>query len=150
LELTFDHIGVVVADVDASASQLAATFGAQGFTKKFDDAGLGVSVRFVRDPAGVIYEMIAPLGERSPVAKTLAKQKDLLNQVAYLVHRLEESGDMLRANGCLTLGAAKPAPAFGGAHVQFFWNPLGFVVELIEGPEFRHQFFASIEEADRN
>lgn len=145
--LVFDHVGVVTANVDAAAACFGATFGAVGYTARFDDATLGVSVRFVKDAGGMVYELIAPFGDTSPVARTLKSKANLLNQVAYLTDALDAAGAQLRRNGCLPLGAAAPARAFGGRPVQFFWNPAGFVVELIEGVSHAHAYFAVLDDA---
>ena len=132
-KLRFDHIGVVVKDIPAAFACFHATFGVCSLTDRFDDDGLRVSVQFVRDYSGVVYEMISPRGLSSPVAKTLASNNNLLNQVAYRTPSLREGAEAMRQAGHFALGAPAPALAFGGAHVQFFWCELGFVIELIEG-----------------
>ena len=145
--LVFDHIGVVTGDIDAAAQTLAEALGPCGFSHRFDDEALGVSVRFVKDRSGLVYEMISPLGEKSPVARTLASKASLLNQVAYRTEALDTSARALRAGRCLPVSRPAPAKAFGGALVQFFWNPLGFVVELIESPAHTHLFLDSFADA---
>ena len=138
--LSFDHIGIVAADVAKACKQFGAAVGATGMTARFDDPVLGVTVQFIRDSSGIVYEMIAPLGDTSPVAKSLATKTNLLNQVAYRTANIATAAAVLRKSGNFPLGPAKPALAFGGAQVQFLWSPLGFVVELIEAPDFRHDF----------
>lgn len=140
--LVFDHIGIVVRDVDAAVAMAAAMFRACEASRRFDDDILGVSVRFVREPSGIVYEMIAPFGDNSPVAQTLESRSNLLNQVAYRTSALPRSVTALRKQGCMSLGPAKPARAFAGAKVQFLLSELGFIVELIEAPSFQHEFFA--------
>jgi methylmalonyl-CoA/ethylmalonyl-CoA epimerase len=139
--MIFDHIGIVVKDVDAAVAAAASLFGAHEATRRFDDEVLGVSVRFVRDPSGIVYEMIAPLGAESPVAQALESRTNLLNQIAYRTPALAPSVMALRKQGSMSLGPAKPAKAFDGAKVQFLLSELGFIIELIEAPDFRHQFF---------
>lgn len=138
--LTFDHIGVVTADIDRSARTLAAMFGATEQTIRYDDEVLGVSARFVRDPSGIVYELIAPLGQSSPVARALQTKTNLLNHVAYRTSSLKDSTDHLRDHGCIPVGPAKPGIVFGGAQIQFLLSELGFIVELIENLDFRYQF----------
>jgi methylmalonyl-CoA/ethylmalonyl-CoA epimerase len=138
--LVFDHVGLVVPDLDSAMRQLRATTGAVEATARFDDPGLTVSVRFLRDRAGMVYELIAPFGEGSVVAATLARKRDLLNQLAYRTADLAKAVQHLRGQGCMPLGAPAPALAFGGAQVQFLFNPLGFVLELIEDTAPPHQF----------
>lgn len=138
--LVFDHVGIVASDVTKACNDFGATIGAVGITRKYDDSILGVSVQFIKDSSGIVYEMIAPLGEHSPVAKTLTSKTNLLNQIAYTTTSLADSTRALRKSGCFPLGPAKPAIAFGGAPVQFLFCPLGFVIELIEAPGYKHEF----------
>lgn len=139
-DLVFDHIGIVVPDLDADASAWAKTVGAVEQTVRFDDPILTVSVRFIRDKTGIVYELIAPLGEKSIVSGTLEKKQSLLNQLAYTVTDLPKSVVALRKQGYFPLGGPKPALAFGNAPVQFLLSPLGFVIELIEKSQHQHDF----------
>lgn len=138
--LIFDHIGIVVGDLDAGGDTLTKLIGPLAWTSRFDDSGLGVSVRFARDSTGIVYELIAPLGSASPVARTLKSRANLLNQIAYRTRSLETSLQRLRVTGVAPLSAPAPALAFGGARVQFLMSPLGFLLELIEIDHFTHQF----------
>jgi methylmalonyl-CoA/ethylmalonyl-CoA epimerase len=137
---TFDHVGIVVADLSIAAPQLAGLLGAVQWTQRFDDGGLGVSVRFARDRTGVVYELIAPYGERSPVIRTLKSRNNLLNQLAYRTPSLEPAVARLRDQGAVPVTQPAPAVAFGGARVQFFMTPFDFLVELIELDSWAHQF----------
>jgi methylmalonyl-CoA/ethylmalonyl-CoA epimerase len=138
--LTFDHIGIVVADLTEASPQLAALLGPVKWTRRFDDGGLGVSVTFARDRAGVVYELIAPYGDRSPVIRTLKSRNNLLNQLAYRTANLEFAASHLRARECVPVTPPAPAVAFGGARVQFFLTPFEFLIELIELETWTHHF----------
>lgn len=137
--LTFDHIGVVVADLDVGGRQIESTLPIAAVSPRYDDPGLGVSVKFFRDGSGLVYELIAPLGEGSPVANTLG-QAHRLNQVAYRCDSLEAAAIALRKAKAVPLSAPAPAVAFENARVQFFWSPLGHVIELIETDQPRSDF----------
>jgi methylmalonyl-CoA/ethylmalonyl-CoA epimerase len=139
-ELTFDHIGIVVGTLDAGFDQLTALLAPLQWTERFDDPGLGVSVRFARDAAGIVYELIAPLGPDSPVRRALESRANLLNQIAYRTPSLDAAVARLRRARAVPVGAAKPAVAFGGARVQFLMTQLGFLVELIEVDRVVHRF----------
>jgi methylmalonyl-CoA/ethylmalonyl-CoA epimerase len=139
-ELFFDHVGIVVADIDAGAVILTGVLGPLSWTQRFDDARLGVKVRFARDRAGMVYELIAPFGDASPIARTLKSGANLLNQIAYRTHSLDSAVKQARAMGALPMGASAPALAFGGASVQFLMLPLGFLIELIEVDRIVHVF----------
>lgn len=137
--LEFDHIGVVVPSLPEGRRLIEATLPVVASTGAFDDVVLGVSVQFYRDAGGLIFELIAPYGDESPVRNTLG-QAHRLNQLAYRCASLEEAARALRKARAVPLGAPAPALAFGNALVQFFWSPLGHVIELIETPAVRQDF----------
>jgi methylmalonyl-CoA/ethylmalonyl-CoA epimerase len=138
--LLFDHVGLLVGDLDAGADVLSNMLKIEGATPRFDDVLLTVSVRFFRDSSGLVYELIAPLGVTSVISGPLKKGSNIINQIAYRTDSILIEKIRLVERGFIALGDPKPALAFGGAHVQFFMSPLGFVVELIEAKNFRHQF----------
>jgi methylmalonyl-CoA/ethylmalonyl-CoA epimerase len=131
-DLVFDHIGIIVGEIDAGSATLDGMLGKLAWTSPVHDAGLGVSVRFARDQSGLVYELIAPFGERSPIARTLKSKANLLNHIAYRTHSIERGAAHLRMQRALPVSRPAPACAFGGANVQFFMTPLGFIIELIE------------------
>jgi methylmalonyl-CoA/ethylmalonyl-CoA epimerase len=139
-DLTFDHVGIVVPDLDAGYEKLGGLFGPLAWTRRFDDAGLGVSVRFARDRSSLVYELIAPFGASSPVAGALRSRTNLLNQIAYRTGSLERSVARLRREAAVPVTAPAQAMAFGGARIQFLMTPLGFLVELIEIDRVVHDF----------
>lgn len=137
--LIFDHVGIVVPDIDLGSRQIESTLPVVAATPRFDDPGLGVSVKFFRDASGLVFELIAPLGASSPVQNTLG-QSHRLNQLAYRCDDIVVAATALRTARAVPLGPAKPALAFGGGLVQFFWSPMGYVIELIESREARQDF----------
>jgi methylmalonyl-CoA/ethylmalonyl-CoA epimerase len=139
-ELFFDHVGIVVADIEAGGATLTGVLGPLSWTQRFDDARLGVAVRFARDRSGMVYELIAPFGDTSPIARALKSRANLLNHMAYRTSSLDSGLKQARAMGALPVGAAAPALAFGGASVQFLMLPLGFLIELIEADRIVHVF----------
>ena len=139
--LTFDHIGVVVPDLSEGRRQMTATLPITAQSPVFDDPVLGVSVQFFRDGSGLVFELIAPFGDNSPVRNTLA-QAHRINQLAYRCDDLEAAGRELRKGRAVPLGSPAPAMAFAGARVQFFWSPLGHVLELIETSMVRQDYMA--------
>ena len=138
--LTFDHIGILVKDIGAATDEFGGAIDAVAATARFDDHGLTVSVRFLRDRGGMVYELIAPLGESSVVSSALRKNANIINQLAYKTSSLSADAALLKVKGYMPLGPAKPALAFGGGHVQFMMSPMGFIVELIEAPAHSHRF----------
>jgi methylmalonyl-CoA/ethylmalonyl-CoA epimerase len=139
--LEFDHIGLIVADLTAARAFLEAALGIACWTPITDDPGIRVSVQFgSASDSAVVYELIAPLGEDSPIAAALRQGKSILNHVAYLTPDLAASAAHLRALGCFAAGEPKPALAYHGRLIQFWVSPLRFIIELIEKPGHRHPF----------
>lgn len=137
-ELRFDHIGVVVRDLAIGREFFEAALPISDWTEAIDDPGIGVSVQFALERSRLCYELIAPLGESSPVAGALASGRNVLNHVAYRTADLAQAGRRLESLGCHTTGLAQPAVAYGGYLVQFFVSPLRFIIELIEAPVHEH------------
>lgn len=141
--LAFDHVGLIVEVLDEEAARLATILPLTAWTERFDDSGLGVSVCFAREQSGLVFELIAPLGDASPVARAAKTRRDRMNQLAYRTDSLEAGLRHLVEQGGIPLSEPAPALAFGGAHVQFVFMPQGFVIELIEGMAFSHAFTRS-------
>lgn len=141
--MKFDHIGVVVQEIEAGRAALASTLGIVRWTQVFADPGLGVSVQFGLGETGPCFELIAPLGENSPVAGALRGGQRILNHVAYRTARLEAEGERLREQGCCAAGPAHPAVAYGGRRVQFWLCPLRFLIELVEAPGHEHLYLGA-------
>ncbi|MDN5006357.1 VOC family protein [Bradyrhizobium sp. GCM10027634] len=139
-ELIFDHVGLVVRDLRSGLNNVCALLPIVSATRVYDDQVLGVSVQFLRDAGGVMFELIAPFGDNSPVAKIAASGRGVINQVAYRVGNLAAAAEYFRARGATPTGAAKPAVAFDGAPVQFFLTREFIVVELIESEGVSREF----------
>jgi methylmalonyl-CoA/ethylmalonyl-CoA epimerase len=138
--MNFDHVGIVVTDIAEGQQLLTAMFGIRRWTKVFEDPGIGVYVQFGIGRDGPCYELIAPLGEDSPISVALKTGKGILNHLAYLVSDLEFVANGLMEAGCLPVGKAQPAVAYDGRLVQFFRSPAKFIVELIEAPDHQHPY----------
>jgi methylmalonyl-CoA/ethylmalonyl-CoA epimerase len=138
--MKFDHIGVVVSDLAKGRLILTEMFDIQQWTEAVEDIGIGVYVQFGLGLNGPCYELIAARDASSPIRGALKGDKNILNHVAYLVPNLELAAENLRRIGCFPASEAQPAVAYHGKRVQFFINPLRFMVELIEAPDHHHPF----------
>lgn len=146
----FDHLGVVVRRLDKARPRMAALLAIAEWTASVDDPVNGVRLQFGRDPAGVVYELLEPLDEHSPVYSALEGGRAILNHVAYRLADLSAGAARLKAGGAAKVSEPKPAIAYGGRPIQFFVTPLRFVIELIEAPDHAHAFeiapaFASLD-----
>jgi methylmalonyl-CoA/ethylmalonyl-CoA epimerase len=138
--MQFDHIGVVVGSVARGRQTLREMFDIKDWTLELNDHENGVIVQFGRCGSGLIYELLQPLGDHSPVQTALNDRRAILNHVAYLVPDLAAARARLRLQGCVPTGQPKRAIAYGGKLIQFFMTPLYLLVELIEAPEHSHVF----------
>ena len=130
--MIFDHIGIFVADIDDGAKQLSSIFPISRYSRVYEDSLLQVRVQFLTDSSEIVYELVAPFGDRNPVSTVLRSRKNILNHVAYLVADIDEALDRMQTQGSMLLGEARPAVAFGGRKVGFLYTPMNFIVELIE------------------
>ena len=139
--LVFDHLGLIVPELATGRDFLSSTLGIEHWTSAVDDPGIQVSVQFGSSGSdGLVYELVAPFGESSPIANALKTGKHILNHVAYRTADLEKAAERLREQGCYPAGAPMPAVAYSGNLVQFFLTPLRFIIELIEKREHTHVF----------
>jgi methylmalonyl-CoA/ethylmalonyl-CoA epimerase len=138
--MQFDHVGVAVKRLNTGRKHLSGVFEIERWTEVFDDSVNRVSVQFGLDPSGICYEIIAPLGDASPIAEALRTGGRILNHVAYRVPDLAASAARLDDKGCVPAGEPKPAVAYGGCAIQFFISPLNLIIELIEAPHHAHVF----------
>jgi methylmalonyl-CoA/ethylmalonyl-CoA epimerase len=129
---TFHHIGIFVKDLNFGKKILSKIFNVVSASEEIIDENIGVKIIFLKDNKGILYELVAPYGDKSPVLGTLKRGKDFLNHIAYLTNSFEKEVNKLRGEGFVPLGEAQSAKAFSGAKVIFLLSPLGFIVELIE------------------
>ena len=130
--MRFHHLGIIVRDMSEGERYLESLLSTLEWSKIFKDPIQQVEVRFGLDHSGIQYELIVPTQESSPVWSTLQSRKNILNHVAYIVENLPVTAEKLRNSSHIPLGPPQPAVAFMESPIQFFLNPLGFVVELIE------------------
>ena len=133
--MKFDHIGIFVSDLDVGRKTMSELFPINEFSKPIDDVLLKVKIQFCVDGSGVMYELVAPLCEDSPVRGVISTGKGLLNHVAYRVPDINRALCELRGYGSIPICAPQPAVAFNGAMVGFLFTPLKFIMELIEENE---------------
>jgi methylmalonyl-CoA/ethylmalonyl-CoA epimerase len=139
----FDHLGVVVKRLGKGRERMSALLSITDWTAPIDDIVNGVRLQFGRDPAGVVYELLEPLGEDSPVYPALRTGMAILNHVAYLTVDLSAAAAHLASAGAARATDPKPAIAYGGRPIQFFVTPLNFIIELIEASGHEHAFIST-------
>ena len=129
------HLGVAVLNMESALRVYEDVLGLRIFSGPFDDPLQRVRVAFIgsgRDGEPSI-ELIAPLGDDSPINHYLSRQLGAYH-ICYEVSDMEPTLVKMRANGCLLVSGPVPAVAFGGRRIAWVLLPSRHLVELLESP----------------
>ncbi len=133
--LRIDHVGVAVRDLDAALVFYAETFGLHAVHQEINhDQGVREAMLAVGpDADGPRIQLLAPIAPDSPIAKFLDRSGPGLQQLAYTVSDVEQTGAALRARG-LRLLYDSPRPGTGGSLINFVHpkDAGGVLVELVQ------------------
>ncbi len=125
-----NHVAIVVPDLVAATALYRDTLGAT-VSEPVDQPAHGVTVVFVGLPNTKV-ELLAPLGDHSPVAKFLAGNPNGgIHHICYEVDDILAARDRLQASGARVLGDGEPKM---GAHDKpvLFLHPKDFLGTLVE------------------
>ena len=125
------HVGIAVADLEAAKARWA-LLGYREVARGRVEAQ-GVEVVMLKEEAGALLELLAPLGPETPVGRFLKKRGEGQHHLAFAVQGLEHWLRALKAAG-VPLIDETPRPGFGGHRVAFL-HPRAFggvLVELVE------------------
>jgi hypothetical protein len=131
--MQFDHIGFLSEDVDREMALFSSLFGIAEWSARITDPLQDVVARFGRSGNGLVYELVQPASDKSPIAANLKAKKNILNHVCYRCEDLAKKAAELRAQGFFPVTEPKPGAAFGGRPIQFFYQPNGLLLEMVEG-----------------
>lgn len=125
-----NHVAIAVPDLEKASALYRDTLGAKVSAPK-DQVEHGVTTVFVELPNTKI-ELLHPLGENSPIAKFLERNKDGgIHHVCYEVADIYAARDKLKADGARVLGDGEPKIGAHGKPVLFL-HPKDFCGTLIE------------------
>ena len=125
-----NHIAIAVPDLAVAAAQYAGQLGALVRPAQ-DEPAHGVTVVFI-DLPNTKVELLAPLGENSPIAGFLAKNPaGGIHHICYEVPDIIAARDHLRTTGARVLGDGTPKIGAHGKPVLFL-HPKDFNGCLIE------------------
>jgi methylmalonyl-CoA epimerase len=129
-----DHIGVAVADLDA-AIDLHADVYRMPLVHRETVAGQGVEAALL-DVGESHVELLAPLGEDTPVGRFLASRGPGLHHVAYAVEDVGAALAALRDRGRRVIDE-RPRPGIRGSQVAFLHPATagGVLTELVQPVE---------------
>ena len=133
MQVRFAHMGVAVEDIFKAMESFAALFGYRLISGPFDDPIQKVRVCFLaaattQEP---VVELIAPLGDDSPIKRLLAKGGGAYH-LCYEVDGIENVIEQYKAKGCLVVSGPVPAVAFEGRRIAWLYTPARQLVELVE------------------
>ena len=124
-----NHLAIAVVDLAAETARYRDVLGAT-VSQPRELPAHGVTVVFVELPNTKI-ELLAPLGEGSPIAAFLAKTGGGMHHVCYEVDDIRAARDRLIASGARILGDGEPKLGAHGRPVLFL-HPKDFAGTLIE------------------
>ena len=133
LFLAIDHVGVAVPDLDEAIAFYRDTFGMRVLHEETnEEQGVREAMVGVGD-SGACIQLLAPLDERSTIAKFLDRSGPGLQQLAYRVADLEQVSAVLRERGLRLLYDA-PRRGTSDSRVNFIHpkDAGGVLVELVE------------------
>lgn len=125
-----NHVAIAVPDLDKAAAMYRDMLGAQ-VSAAVPQPEHGVTTVFITLPNTKI-ELIAPLGDSSPIAKFLERNPDGgMHHVCYEVTDIRAARDALKGAGARILGDGEPRIGAHGKPVLFL-HPKDFAGTLVE------------------
>jgi len=125
-----NHVAIAVSDLGKASRIYRETLGAQ-VSEPVSQPDHGVTTVFITLPNTKI-ELIAPLGDQSPIAKFLERSPEGgIHHVCYEVADIKATRDQLKREGVRVLGDGEPKIGAHGKPVLFL-HPKDFCGTLIE------------------
>jgi methylmalonyl-CoA/ethylmalonyl-CoA epimerase len=125
-----NHVAIATRDLEKAAAVYRDLLGAK-VSAPMPQPEHGVTTVFVELPGSKI-ELLAPLGEMSPIANFLARNPDGgMHHLCFEVADIIAARDRLLAKGARLAGGAEPKPGAHGKPVLFL-HPKDFGGTLIE------------------
>jgi methylmalonyl-CoA/ethylmalonyl-CoA epimerase len=126
----FNHVAIVVPDLDAAAHMLAEKYGLQ-VGERMVNAAQGVRLAFIEFGNAKI-ELMEPTRPDSPVSKFLERNpKGGIHHFSLNVDDMDETARALGTAGVRILGNGKPQSNVAGERIAFV-HPADFLGALVE------------------
>ena len=128
--LNFHHIGIACRDIEATKP----FYIAQGYvaSETVVDSVQSVNVCFLDKDGMPRIELLSPIGEDSPVARTLEASGVAPYHICYEVDDMTEAIKGLKSQHFILLKKPVPACAIGSRAVCFLYSKNVGLVELVE------------------
>lgn len=133
MEMRFNHVGLVVEDIEKSAEFYTNVLHMKKITDVIYDPKQRVKLLFVEDRNvnGLVYELIQPADENSPSAQWLEKGNSL-QHFCYEVEDIQEGINYFKSNGGMLFVRPIPAVAFNNRLIAFLLTKEKVIIELLE------------------
>jgi len=125
------HIGIAVKSIKVSISHYVGSLGWKIKSKLIYDPIQHVNIVFMGDENNVLYELIEPIDNTSPIYNLLKKRISLYHfcyEVNDIITKIEE----LTKNDFLLITGPVEAVAFNGKRIAFLINHDNLTIELVE------------------
>ena len=134
LVVGIDHVGIAVADLDASAAWYRDNFGFENLHEEInEEQGVREAMVGPRDGTGALIQLLAPLNEESTIAKFIDRNGPGLQQMAVRVTDLDAITTRLTDAGVrLLYPAAKRGTADSRINFVHPKDSGGVLLELVE------------------
>ena len=128
--LTFHHIGIACRDI----AKTQAFYLGQGYTASpvVEDPLQHVRISFLEKEGAPRIELLEPLDDQSPVARTLATSGVSPYHMCYEVQDIEAAVNHLRGQRFLLVNGPVPACAMGDRRIAFLFQKNIGLIELVE------------------
>lgn len=137
LVVGIDHVGIAVADLDASAAWYRDNFGFENLHEEVnDEQGVREAMIGPRGGTGALIQLLAPLNEQSTIAKFIDRNGPGLQQMAVRVTDLDAVSTRLTDAGVrLLYPTAKRGTADSRINFVHPKDAGGVLLELVEPAE---------------
>lgn len=128
--LTFHHIGIACRDI----AKTQAFYLGQGYTASpvVEDPLQHVRISFLEKEGAPRIELLEPLDDQSPVARTLATSGVSPYHMCYEVEDIEAAVIHLRGQRFLLVNGPVPACAMDDRRIAFLFQKNTGLIELVE------------------
>ena len=130
MELTFDHIGIAVFDMDKACADYKMLGYKVGGVKNVDVCQARAA--YATKEGSPTIELLQPVGETSPVAKMLKQRGAGPYHTCYGVADIGAATAALRQQGFLPLGKPVPGPGLGNALTVFLYKKSVGLIQIVE------------------
>lgn len=130
-----DHVAIAVHDLDSAIERHRRLFGVEPLYRELvEEQGVEEAMLAI---GGSYVQLIAPLGEATPVGRFLARFGEGLHHIAYAVTDIESALGQLREEGARLVDET---PRVGGRGAKIaFVHPAAFAGTLVELVELPHE-----------